>query len=111
MQQVDHWTKDDFLSLLCICGAQADMNISKEEIEWIIKYFGEDTYTKTRALFDQNSEFENYEVLKYLKEKLYTDDSVDGEIRNNLKALFSADGSYSMMEKTFERALTRLLGS
>lgn len=111
MQAVDNWTKDDFLSLLCICGAQADMKISDDEIDWIIKYFGEATYSKTRILFDQHSEFENYEVLKYLKQKLYADESVSSEIRNNLKALFSADGSYSVMEKTFERALTRLLGS
>ena len=108
MTNLDNWTKDDFLSLLCLCGAKADMEISEDEIDWIIKYFGEDSYNRTRSVFDQQSDYETLELLKKLNQRFYPDEGGKAEIQGNLRALFSADGEYSQMEKSFERVLTRL---
>ncbi|MEM8906747.1 MAG: hypothetical protein AAGD05_02775 [Bacteroidota bacterium] len=109
MQDLSSWTKDDFLSFLSLCGAQADMTISETEIDWIIKYFGENSYQKANALHAQQSDYENIQLLLALKKRFYPGDDSAEEIIGNLRALFSADGTYARMEQQFERALKHLL--
>ncbi len=109
MENLNDWGRNDFLSLLCLCGAQADMSISEEEVEWIKKYFGEESYSKAHAAHQKQSDYENIQALIQLKKQLYPEGEKSDEIMDNLKCLFSADGEYSAMEKLFERTLKKIL--
>lgn len=108
MNPTKDWTQDDFLCLMCLFGAKADMSVSEEEVEWLIKYFGEEIYQKTKALQEKQSDYATIQTLLELKKRLYSEGKSSKEIFDNLKCLFSADGEYSAMEKMFERSLRHL---
>jgi len=109
MQDLSIWSKEDFLALVCICGAKADLEITDDEVAYIVDKFGAETYERARSLHDQQSDYENLQAMIQLKQRLYPEGSAIEDIKTHLKSLFEIDGNYSFMEKVFQKGINRLM--
>ena len=89
MEELENWTYNDFLTYLLILGANADLNITKDEEDEIVYKMGEEEFKKVKMVYDRQNDVEHIEVVSFLYKKY--EDQIGGKenLVNELKNIFS----------------------
>ncbi|MCB0621408.1 MAG: hypothetical protein KDC43_25920 [Saprospiraceae bacterium] len=106
---IESWSKQDFLAFFLVCAANADAEITEDELEWIWHTIGRDSYGKVMKVFTMQSDYANLQTILHLKGRFFPGADGTDELDSYLTELFQADGNYSQIEHIFKSALDRLL--
>jgi hypothetical protein len=106
MESIQSWTYNDFLTYLFILGATADLEISDEEKEGIIKKFGAEEYKRIKRHFDQQNDAQHIETVSALYHKF---ESQIGGKENLVKELRNAILTDHTKEHVMEAYLIKML--
>ena len=89
MEELEKWTYNDFLTYVLILGANADLNITRDEEDEIVYKMGEDEYKKVKLVYDRQNDVEHIEVVSFLYSKYK--DQIGGKenLVKELKSIFS----------------------
>ena len=103
------WDKEQFLAYVLLYAANADLEMSQEEEDYIQEQVGEKEYEEVKEIFLKDTEKERaYKIIDYSQGEDF-DQEYAQMIKNDLEELFLADGEYTHWEKAIGRALTRLM--
>ena len=56
MENLENWTYSEFLTYLLIFGANADLDLTRDEEAEIVFKMGEDEYKKVKMVFDSQTQ-------------------------------------------------------
>ncbi|MCB0636909.1 MAG: hypothetical protein KDC54_09850 [Lewinella sp.] len=104
------WSREDFLALALHFAANADLEISPEEKDYMRQMCGETHCTKAAEYDDHHSDYEVLQTLVDMKDQFFPGTAGSEELKSHLTALFQADHDYSHLEHNMMRGLERILG-
>ena len=104
-----YWTKTEIETYILLLCANADSNITREELELIKKKSASETFEKVYAEFTGDTEEESLEKIQanlvyheYSHKELV-------ELRREMFQVFFADKKFSRMEKTLDKILSNII--
>ena len=103
------WTHDDFLALLTIYGAHADMEVSDDEKTWICQQFGEDHYQKANATYERLSDYDVIQAIMQMKERFFPGEQGKLTLRAMLERVFAVNHQFSTLEDIVLKGLDKVL--
>jgi hypothetical protein len=106
---ITNWGKEECLAFLMLNAAKADMHVTADEINWIQAKFGQPAYQTALTLFEKQSDFDNLQTILLIKSHYFPGEEGLQKLRGDLVSLFQIDGSFSLLEQNYLRALDRLL--
>ena len=106
MNSTDQWKYEDFLTFLFILCATADLEMSEEEKEEIIKKVGEEEYKKIKRHFDQQNDAQHIEMVSALYKKF--ENQIGGK-ENLVKSLKEFISTSHKREHVMESYLLMML--
>ncbi len=104
-----NWSKEDYLAFVCLYAANADSNISEEELELIFEKSGAAAYRAVRPEFDQLSDFERAALIMEGKELHFPGPEGKTEVLSHLQEVFDADGKFTQAERMYKLSIGKLL--
>lgn len=102
------WSREDFLALALHYAANADLEITAEERDYMRQLCGEAHCQKAAAYDDQHSDYEVLETLMAMKERFFPAQEGSEELKAHLAGLFRADDDYSHLEHNMMRGMERI---
>ena len=103
------WNYKEFCAFLLIYGANADMEITKEEEAMIKSKVDEATYQEIRSDFNDVSDYDIIQIILTYKGLYFPTPERKNELLDMIKKEFYADGDFSVMEKNLLRLLEKLM--
>lgn len=91
MDNIENWTYQDFLTYLLIMGAKADLTISEEEQDEIVRRVGMDEYKKIKRTFEHQNDAQHIETVSILYERYKDDIGGKENLVEALKDVINAD--------------------
>lgn len=108
-EQLEHWSPKDFLALLMLYAAHADLVITDEETELIRRKAGENSYKTACRYFEKHSEYDTLEALLYLRERYHPGEEGKEYIMNFLQEFLSEEEGNVHYEESFRIYLNKVL--
>ncbi len=99
----------EFLAMLLIYGAYADMDFSAAEKENIKNLVGDHIYTKMVSEYDSMSADELFTAIQDYKGIYFPTYARKQELMFRMKELFKSDGDFSEMEEKLLEVLDKLM--
>ncbi|NNC96253.1 MAG: hypothetical protein HKN92_11900 [Chitinophagales bacterium] len=104
-------TREDFLALLMEYASNADMGMTDEAMDYIIKKVGHEAYKKADAHYKEHTDFEVLQDIIKLQSKFFPGENGRSELHIYLMEFFYFDGEFTTMELVFDQMLERLFVS
>jgi len=89
MENLENWTYSEFLTYLLIFGANADLDLTRDEEAEIVFKMGEDEYKKVKMVFDSQNDKEHIDVVSFLYAKYENQIGGKENLVKELKGIFS----------------------
>ena len=107
----DHpkWNFQEFSAFLMLYAASADLKVTSDEKEAILKKVNEDTYEEIWKEYHSMSDINKINLILSYKGLYYPTAERTNELLDLIKTEFMADGEYSLLEKNLMRILKKLL--
>jgi len=105
-----NWDFDRFLKFIMYHAAHADYYFAQEEKELILRTLDIQDFYELRDFYEENSDYENIQVILYFKEKFGKDKDSLAKVYEAVNLTFNIDGNYSFYEKNMLKGLKLLLG-
>lgn len=103
------WSYEEFLAYTLFYAANADLDITSEEREYIIEKVDTKVYASIKKEFEKDNDYWQLEKIKvYCNNNLKTSECRD-KLYADIEALLRSDGKYSNIEKYFFNALKKVL--
>ena len=93
--------KKEFLCFLLIYASHIDYEFSKNEKDFILTKFDEDTFKQMEELFNSQGDYACLQLILSHRSLYFHSENQIQSLISLLKNLFSADGHYSRIEKNF----------
>lgn len=103
------WSYDEFLGLVLIYSAQADLTINEEESSYIKSKIGDVSYDKVLTEFEKANDFEVLNTIQQLSATYCADEAAKDNVLNDIRTLFAADHEISSLEVYIEQTLSKLI--
>jgi uncharacterized tellurite resistance protein B-like protein len=100
---------DDFTCYLLTYVAEADLRVSPEEKEMILKHVTPEKYERIKHFIDNRSDYQNLQLIDYYRGEFVTSDEDREQLLKEMTELARADGKTSEMENYLIRALRKML--
>lgn len=94
----DDWTSNHYLAFLALYGANADAQVSDEELDFMKKHFGESELEEVGDYFSTLSDAEVINTIYNLRNRFFPGEDSGDQILEGLKAIFQSDQKYSRLE-------------
>ena len=104
----NNWIQEDFLALALRYAAEADLNISADERDFMQNRCGKEHCEKAKAFSEGKSDYEIIQVLTEMKETFFPGEEGTNTLKGHLLGLFKADDDYSHLEHNLMLGLDRL---
>jgi hypothetical protein len=103
------WTYNEFLAFLMVYAAELNMQLSKEELEFIQSRTGIDDIAKIKNLVDGISDVEAIDIIEDYR-KLYLDTPEKEEkVRQDLEDLLKTQHKHTQLENVLVHILERII--
>ena len=107
--QQQHWTKAELQIYILMLCANADSNVTEEEIELIKSKTDKATFDKMNAEFSEDTEEESLEKIQDNLVKHEYSHKELSDLRREMFEIFFSDKKFSMMENTLDKILDNIL--
>jgi hypothetical protein len=106
---IEDWTYADFKTLMLLYAANSDFRITAEENAIIEKETSGPRGKEIRALFDQNSDFENINLILSFRDRFFSSEADKQKLLDEVCALCNADQDYSSVERAVIAVLEKVM--
>jgi hypothetical protein len=104
-----NWNRDYLKGYILLYSANADLNLSSEETDFINSKLDELDLEAIKAEFDHDSDYEALSKIQSGFERLDYSDEERKELLDEVLGLFNTDGEYDQVEKYILSGLKRIL--
>jgi hypothetical protein len=108
-EKYENWEKDDFKAFLMIHLANADLDVSQDELIAIMDNIDEITYKKVKRLWDSCNDYECLQIISKMRQKHFPGEAGKEELINSMVAFAQLDEMVSTNERVLIAALRKLL--
>lgn len=107
----DHpkWNFQEFSAFLMLYAASADLKVTSEEKDAILKKVNEVTFNEIWKEYHSMSDINKINLILSYKGLYFPTSDRTNELLEVMKKEFMADGEYSLLEKNLMRILKKLL--
>jgi hypothetical protein len=103
------WSYNEFLAFLMIYGAQMNLALSEEELEFVKNKTGISNIEKIKERVARSSDIEALDIIEEYR-KIYLDTTEKKEkVRQDLEGLLKSDPGHSQFEKVVIHILERII--
>ncbi len=99
----------EFLTFLLVHAANADLNLSEDEINYIKSTCGAENFNKVSLIYQSMTDYERIQEILSYKGIYYPTADRKAELLNDIQRLFASDGEYSHLEYNLNLFLKKLL--
>lgn len=103
------WNKKELQAYILLTCANADSNLSKEELEMIKSKVDKDIFEKIYVEFSKDSEQKSLDKIDDNIHHLDYDNKELAELRREMYDVFFADCNFKQMERNLDRILDNIL--
>lgn len=104
-----HWSYQEFLVYVLLYAANADLDIKPEERELIVEKVDTTVYASIKKEFNKDNDYWQLEKIKAYCKLHLTEEEAKNRLFKDIEELLWSDGEFSAIEKSFFRALKRIL--
>ena len=108
-EDIANWNKEEFKAFLLLHIANADLEISSNELFLIMDDISEENFKQVDAVWSDCNDFECIQIIKELKNKHYPGKEGKDHLIEEMTKLAHADKKFSASEQNFIRSLKRLI--
>lgn len=109
MSDQPKWNFEEFTTYLLLYAANADMELSPEEVKLIKNRISEDAYQSIKQTFDEANDYQHIQTILEYKGLYFPTEARARELMNLVQQVFNIDGHFSQLEKNSLRVLKRLI--
>jgi uncharacterized tellurite resistance protein B-like protein len=106
---INNWSKDDFKTFLLIHIANADLKISRKELQMIMSEIREEDFKRIEMVWSECNDFDCINIIRDLKNKHYPGEEGKEQLIDEMTKLAYADKQFSIYEQNFIRTIKRFL--
>ena len=103
------WNFQEFSAFLMLYAASADLKVTDDEKEAILKKVDQDSFNKIWEEYHSVSDKQKIDLILSYKGLYYPTAERTQEMLDIMKKEFMADGDFSLLEKNLMRILKKLL--
>lgn len=104
-----NWNKEELLAYILVWSANADFIEQVDEIDLILSKVDKDTYKRVSKEFHNDNDKQSIDKICDTLEKLEYSSSEIGQVFEDMKELFVADGNFHSLEQNLQRSLKKIL--
>ena len=107
--KTNHWTKTELKIYILLLCADADAQITEDEIEIIKSKVDSETFENIRKEFNGDAEEERFEKIDDNIQRHDFNNMELAKFRKEIQEIFFSDGKFKMLEKNLNRILDNML--
>lgn len=105
-----NYSKDAFIAFFMLYASHVDINFSEKEKEMIMDHVTLDQFNEIYDEFMDLSDFQALQTIMSYRDQYFKTPEMKAELLGEIKALFYADGDFSVMERELLHFLEKLMG-
>ncbi len=109
MSDQPKWNFEEFTTYLLLYAANADMELSDEEVKLIKSRISDDAYQTIKTEFDEANDYQHIQTILQYKGLYFPTEARARELMDLVQQVFNVDGNFSQLEKNSLRVLKRLI--
>lgn len=103
------WTYNEFLAFLLIYGAEMNLTLSQEELNFIKERTGIPDIEKIKSRVDSVGDMEAIEIIDDYRKRYLDTPEKEQKVRKDLEDLLNSGGLHSQLEKAGIHILERFI--
>ncbi|MCX6199346.1 MAG: hypothetical protein NTY88_09020 [Bacteroidetes bacterium] len=104
-----NWSYNEFLAFVLVFGAEMNLPLSKEELEFIQERTQIENIGKIKTKVDSVSDTEGLDVIEHFRQKYLTDVDAAAKAKQDLEGLLKTPGKHSPFEKAAVHIIEKLI--
>lgn len=104
-----NWSYNEFLAFVLVFGAEMNVPLSKEELQFIQERTQIENIAKIKAKVDSVSDSEGLEVIEHFRQKFLTTALEEQKAKHDLESLLKTEGKHSSFEKAAVHIIEKLI--
>lgn len=108
-EAIKDWTPDQFMALLLLHAAHADLDYTDDERHKILEYISESELTQLEAYYRDKTDAQILQIILNHKTQFLSTELACNSILQGIRSIFEADGEISKLEQTQYQFLRRII--
>ncbi len=104
-----NWSYNEFLAFVLVFGAEMNVPLSKEELQFIQERTQIEDIGKIKAKVDSVSDTEGLDVIEHFRQKFLTAKEAEQKAKLDLEGLLKTPGKHSPFEKAAVHIIQKLI--
>lgn len=104
-----NWSYNEFLAFVLVFGAEMNVPLSKEELQFIQERTQIENIGKIKSKVDSVNDAEGLEVIEHFRQKYLTTAEAKQKAKHDLEELLKTEGKHSSFEKAAVHIIEKLI--